>query len=152
MPLARGCRGHARGFQRIHTLFRLAMEMCWWPTLPLSLTGLRAVEQLGLGDSLASTPAFPGLTDAMRSAAVKLLARLGVLQRRVVAGHGRADAPQLMPYRAWFRHMSGSSSHRQRQEILRRNMHILQNRPLVTDARRDHLPCTSCAEKPGRSV
>src|SRR5207248_4790160 len=62
-------------------------------------------------------------------------------------------APQAMPYRAWFRHISAFF----RPSVLGNRLHAgtrtscIEN-PEVTEARSDHLPCTSSALKPERSV
>ena len=76
----------------------------------------------------------------------ELLADLGILQRRVVAAIAAPIAPQPMPYRAWFRHISGPSVPSLPAAGLRRHMHILKGSLLVTEARSDHCHEPRCAE------
>src|SRR5579859_604861 len=60
-------------------------------------------------------------------------------------------APQEIPYRAWFRHMSGDF--RPPEPGSRFDVGTCTScsaSPEVTDARSDHLPWTSVALKPGR--
>src|SRR6185437_17138087 len=62
-------------------------------------------------------------------------------------------APQAIPYRAWFKHISGDfrpSDFGSR--LLAGTRTSCNESPEVTDARSDHLPCTSWAENPGRLV
>src|SRR3954468_8113155 len=61
--------------------------------------------------------------------------------------------PHAIPKRAWFKHISGDFS----PPVLGKRFSTgtftsCSDNPEVTDARNDHLPCTSSALKPGRSV
>src|ERR1051326_3258752 len=61
--------------------------------------------------------------------------------------------PHAMPYRAWFRHISGDFNPSDCGNRLHAGTCTSCNdNPDVTDARNDHLPCTSSALNPLRSV
>jgi hypothetical protein len=104
-------------------------------------------EQLRLGD-LARHPHqfFLDQLVAGDGLPVELLAGFGVLQCRVVAGHGRADrAPADAVARLVQAHERALQAARPGSRLAAGMCTSCSDRPLVTEARRLHLPCTSLA-------